>query len=281
MLPLAGVPCALLERDAGGNTSETAFLHWLREYVVRTGPWRLIAFDPLSRFGGPDVEKDNAQGTRFIQALESMATLTGATVLFTHHTTKAPAGESGRGGRGSSSIFDGCRWEATLEPQKATLDDPDARDRLGETRRLRASLKSNYSRKAEPLVLRREDGGPLVPLDDGERETARKALDIKTTKAESKRPEREQREAEKAARDAAKKAEKTTQAAAETAARHSQEEATLAVILRGHAGALTVSFSCREASSRLVASTLGVHVASAKSGCCQMNLRPSTVNVNR
>jgi len=237
VLPLAGVPCALLERDAGGNTSETAFLRWLREYVVRAGPWRLIAFDPLSRFGGPDVEKDNAQGTRFIQALESLATLTGATVLFTHHTTKAPGSESGRGGRGSSSIFDGCRWEATLEPQRVKLDDEDTRERLGELVVL-SFTKSNYSRKAEPLVLRREDGGPLVPLDDGERETARRAMDTKAAKAEAKRVEREQREAEKAAREAAKKAEKDTREAATKAARDSEEEATLTIILREHAGAL-------------------------------------------
>jgi RecA-family ATPase len=237
VLPLAGIPCALLERNASGNTSETTFLHWLYEFAVRAGPWRLIVLDPLSRFGGPDVEKDNAQGTRFIQVLEALATLTGATVIFSHHTTKAPGADSGRGGRGASSIFDGCRWEAMLEPQKIKLDDEEARERLGEVVVL-SFTKSNYSRKAEPLLLRREDGGPLVPLDDVDRETVGKAQDRKAAKAETKKAEREQREAERAARDAAKKVEKATQEAAETTARHAKEEATLVAILREHPGAL-------------------------------------------
>jgi RecA-family ATPase len=162
VVPLAGVPCAFLERDERGNTSETAFLSWVRDYVVKTGPWALIVIDPLSRFAGPEAEKDNAQGTRFIQALESIATATGATVLFSHHT---PKGESGRGGRGSSSIFDGCRWEAMLEAQRVSLDDPDTRERLGELVTLNFT-KSNYAKKADALVLRRAEGGPLVPLDD-------------------------------------------------------------------------------------------------------------------
>jgi sRNA-binding protein len=124
-----------------------------------------------------------------------------------------------------------------LEPQRVKLDDEDTRERLGELVVL-SFTKSNYSRKAEPLVLRREDGGPLVPLDDGERETARRAMDTKAAKAEAKRVEREQREAEKAAREAAKKAEKDTREAATKAARDSEEEATLTIILREHAGAL-------------------------------------------
>jgi RecA-family ATPase len=231
--PLAGVPCALLERDATGNTSETTFLHWLRDYVVRTGPWKLIILDPLSRFGGPDVERDNAIGTRFIQALESLATLTGATVLFTHHTTKAHGAESGRGGRGSSSIYDGCRWEVSLEATKVPLDDPEMRERLGDLVTL-TFTKSNYSRKAEPLALRRDDGGPLVPLEASEHETVQKASDTKAVRAEQRKAEKAERDAEKAASDVARKADRETAKAAQYAA----EEAMLITILREQPGAL-------------------------------------------
>jgi RecA-family ATPase len=234
VLPLAGIPCALLEREASGNTAETAFFIWLKEYVVRAGPWKLIVLDPLSRFGGPDVEKDNAVATRFVQALELLATLTGATVLYSHHTTKAPASESGRGGRGASALYDGCRWEAMLEPQKVKLDDEDARERLGEVVVL-SFTKSNYSRKADPLLLRREDGGPLVPLDQGEQETVGKALDVKATKAEARKAQREQRDAEKAA----KKTAKAAQDAATKAACEKSEEDVLVAILKERPGVLT------------------------------------------
>ena len=187
-LPLAGVPCALLERDANGNSIETAFLHWLRDYIVRAGPWKLVIVDPLSRFAGPDAEKDNAQGTRFVQALESITSLTGATVLFSHHTAKINGGEGGRGGRGSSSIFDGCRWEAAMEQQRIPIDDPDTRERLGELVTL-SFTKSNYSRRADPTTLRRDEGGPLVLLDDVDLETVTRAKDTRGAKVQAKADE--------------------------------------------------------------------------------------------
>ena len=66
-LALAGITCPMIEDGDDG-----AFLVWLREYVKQTGPYALVVADPISRFYGKDAEKDNAAGTRFCQALESL-----------------------------------------------------------------------------------------------------------------------------------------------------------------------------------------------------------------
>jgi hypothetical protein len=141
----------------------------VRRWLVERGPWSLIVFDPLSRFAGPDAEIDNAAATRFVQALESIAGETGATLLASHHTNKT-ARKGGAveavAGRGSSALVDGVRWQCSLAAELLKVEDPDVRERLGELVTWNHT-KSNYSRKAEPVILRRdhESGGALVPLD--------------------------------------------------------------------------------------------------------------------
>ncbi len=167
-VPLAGVACAMLAHDTSGNPIETEFLRWVRS-VAGTKPWKLIVIDPLSRFAGLDAEKDNAEGTRFVQAIESLSTAMGATSLVAHHTNKTGRGNGvevgGEAGRGSSSLHDGFRWQASLGLQTVKLGSSEERERLGQVVTF-AVTKSNYSRKGEPLLLRySEHGGALVPLD--------------------------------------------------------------------------------------------------------------------
>ncbi len=171
VLPLAGLPCPMVEADEKGNAQDAAFLHWLRSYIAQHGPFTLILVDPLSRFAGADAEIDNAAATRFVQALESIATETGATVIVAHHTNKTARGNgaavTGASARGSSAIYDGVRWAAALSSEHVEMGDPDTAARLGELVTL-SIVKSNYSRKGEPLLLRRdqENGGALLPLDE-------------------------------------------------------------------------------------------------------------------
>jgi RecA-family ATPase len=170
VLPLAGVTCPMLELDERRNLREGPFLPWLRGRLASEKGWRLIVVDPLSRFAGPDAETDNAAATRFVQALESVAATTGATVLNPHHTNKLSRSKGaidGTAGRGSTGLFDGARWQCSLGTEQLEIDDPDARERLGEIVTL-AFTKSNYSRRAQPIVLRHDvdNGGALVPLDD-------------------------------------------------------------------------------------------------------------------
>ena len=171
VLPLAGAICAMLERDERGNAAETAFLGWLRMYI-QAGGFRLVVVDPLSRFAGPDAEKDNAAATRFMQALES-CTAADRSILNAHHTNKlsrGPAGTlDGSSGRGSSAFVDGARWQCALAVERIKLDVAEEQAALGEVVTF-AVTKSNYAAKPEPVILRRDTahGGALLPLDEAD-----------------------------------------------------------------------------------------------------------------
>lgn len=176
VLPLSGVPCTMIETDNHGNPQDAAFLLWLRGYVKASGPFDLIIVDPLSRFAGVDAETDNAAATRFVQALESLATETGADVIVCHHTNKtsrqAGTPASGAAARGSSAFYDGVRWAAALTAERVKTEGPEEAAHIGEVVTLTV-VKSNYSMKGDPLLLRRdrEHGGALVPLDQADLET--------------------------------------------------------------------------------------------------------------
>lgn len=189
-LPLAGVPCAMVESDQHRNPIDAPFLVWLRGYLQDHGPFALVIVDPLSRFGGVDAETDNAAATRFVQALESIAVETGATVIVAHHTNKLARGAGskvdGSSARGSSAFYDGVRWAAGMTVER--LETPE-----GTTAELvtLANTKSNYSRKGDPVTLERdeENGGALVPLSSTDRERiaeARKAADPRAKREAAK-----------------------------------------------------------------------------------------------
>ena len=86
MIPLQGVHAPMLETDARGHATEAPFLLWLRDYI-RGGDFRLVVIDPLSRFAGREAETDNAAGTRFVQACESVTPST-TSLLIAHHTNQ-------------------------------------------------------------------------------------------------------------------------------------------------------------------------------------------------
>jgi RecA-family ATPase len=194
-LALAGKACAMLERDAKGNPQETHFLRWLRDYIA-SSPWALIVLDPLSRFAGPDAETDNAQGTRFVEVVESFCEASrGGTALCNHHTNKLARNGKGlvdaTGGRGVTSIGDGFRWEASLTVERFKFGEPEEQERLGKIVTL-AQTKTNYSLDFDPLALRRNQDGRLVPLvaDDVEAvERAKQEAVLRTPKAEARKTE--------------------------------------------------------------------------------------------
>jgi hypothetical protein len=186
VLPLAGVPASFVE-SRNGAFVETDALQAFRSLLDDgMGGWSLIVLDPLSRFAGGDTETDNHAATRFVQAVESLATATGATVLMAHHTTKTSRteGKTGATGiRGASAIHDGVRWAATLDPIAETdvvlLD----------------FVKSNYSKRpglvpllmGEHGVLRRiaPDEYARILADRDKRAEERKAQ----SKGSTKKPE--------------------------------------------------------------------------------------------
>jgi RecA-family ATPase len=235
VLPLCGIECALLERDENRGTRPTTFLDQLRSYLVSSGPWDLIAIDPLSRFGGPDTETDNAAATRFVQVIESIVEATGATVMTAHHTNKLSRGGgpvTGAAGRGASALVDGFRWQASL-----AKGDAENKDLV-----TLAFTKSNYSREADDLILRRDDGGVLRPVGDAELEQITKVMDGSAARAEKAAQREEEREAvriQREEREAAKRAQREQERAAGLAAERTEEERALVTILRQRGGITT------------------------------------------
>lgn len=170
VLPLAGVPVGLVEKDRmTGNVTTTDILDALRKKLTEGGEWSLIALDPLSRWAGAETETDNASATRFIEAAETLVTSPGTpTVLLAHHTPKAD--RKNRTGpstpRGASALYDGARWVATLEAFEPS--DYGAKDgaRLPFDVLELAITKSNYAERGAPLRLTRDrsNSGALRPL---------------------------------------------------------------------------------------------------------------------
>ena len=174
VLPLAGQHVSLTHAaDEHTDSPETAAATELREKMRASGiDWRLVVFDPLSRFAGPDAEKDNAAATRFIETAETFCKLAGGpTVLVVHHSAQHARGDVAKGGRdrdasqvarGATGITDGARWVASLEARHS-----DAGEELEHLAELHV-VKNNYAKPMRrPVILRRnrEHGGALHELD--------------------------------------------------------------------------------------------------------------------
>lgn len=169
VLPLAGVPVALLRRGLAG-LEETPELAAMRRRLTDQAPpqgWALVVLDPLSRWCGPDTESDNEAATRTVQALEGFVVVPGnPTVLAAAHSSKLARRAGAVDTRGVTGITDGLRWEGQLRVQDAEVYFRQA--------------KSNYSRpmpESQEVQLVRDSGGVLrVPsvaeLDAREEEQA-------------------------------------------------------------------------------------------------------------
>lgn len=77
----------------------------------------LIILDTLRRFHGCD-ENDGGSMARLLGHLELIASRTGCSILFLHHTSKAAlwnqAGDQQQASRGSSVLTDNVRWQGYL-----------------------------------------------------------------------------------------------------------------------------------------------------------------------
>jgi hypothetical protein len=162
VLPLYGQGVALTTEidPTTAALPETPRAEELREILrgaAREGrPYSLVILDPLARFAGADVEKDNAAATRFVQVVETFTSeeCGGPNVLGSHHwrkTGKDDDTDSANPIRGASALVDGVRWAATIERLKHLEGAPDLL-------RLRV-VKTNYAPAPEPLILCRPGDG--------------------------------------------------------------------------------------------------------------------------
>jgi RecA-family ATPase len=126
----------------------------------------LIIVDPVARFRGGE-ENLAADATRFVQALQQIRDQLSTSVLCLHHVNKgAGTGGNQNNARGSSAFIDGVR----LVFQLNTLLEPEIRKSYGNPLALPQlltlqSVKSNYGKPAEPMVLARRDDGSLELFD--------------------------------------------------------------------------------------------------------------------
>jgi hypothetical protein len=164
IIPLAGRGVALTADGdpLDGSLPETAFAEEIRALLRNAEdhgrPYSLVILDPLSRFAGAEVEKDNAAATRFVQVVETFTSekCGSPSVLVAHHARKR-SGDKDEDRevadiiRGASALVDGVRWAAVL----AKLPEADG---LPPMLRLRVP-KTNYTAEPAPLYLVRQEQG--------------------------------------------------------------------------------------------------------------------------
>ena len=196
VMALKGLPASFMAEDGDGNPCASQFHAMLCQYVKRRR-FALIIADPLSRYAGKDVEKDTHVGTYFVTLLEALTVAAQSAMLTAHHTPKASRGKGATSdptARGTTALFDGVRSELVLQvdtSHSSKIDDPDVRERLGKIVTLTNS-KSNYGREFEPLLLRRGEDGPLVPLAADDADYVRSL--VEKPKSATRRAEAEERQ---------------------------------------------------------------------------------------
>ena len=182
------------------SETETAFSSTFRARL-KSEKWACIIIDPLSRFAGGDVEKDNSAATRMVQVLEKFSHLQGnPTIVVAHHTRKAPRGDStgaveADDVRGASALKDGARFVAVLEDMERVDEKAPRHVRL-------RVVKNNYGTFPPAVVLTRVEsaGGALRKASDAERDAYEKAKDDAKAakKADDKGRQKEKEKAGKA-----------------------------------------------------------------------------------
>lgn len=134
---------------------------------------RLIVLDTLSRWHTKE-ENSNKDMALLVKRAEWIASVTGASILFLHHSSKSMAKE-GRGDeqqsvRGASSLVDNARWQAAIcgmseDEAKAASPALKLEDRK-HFRRFVVS-KQNHGLPMSDVWLQRKDGGVLVRVEIG------------------------------------------------------------------------------------------------------------------
>ncbi len=122
-----GRPAPLMKLN-GNNPAWTDAFEWLKAEVEEFRP-ELVVVDPKSMFYGLD-ENSNDHCTQWVNTLKAL-TINGASVLFSHHVTKALSGALElTGARGGSALVDGSRFAANMrhltedDAKKYDIDEP-------------------------------------------------------------------------------------------------------------------------------------------------------------
>ena len=163
-----GTNTLLTKRDTSGEVSLTDIVQRILLMTEQVTDLKLIVIDPASRFRGGE-ENSNEAATRFVEALETLAKQTGATVMIAHHTNKgsySQDNEPGQGAsRGASALTDGLRWQMNLgRLTPAQLSSIGASKDQGGHYVAATVTKTNYSAFPAPVLLERLDDGYLTAI---------------------------------------------------------------------------------------------------------------------
>ncbi|CAN7266698.1 AAA family ATPase [Acidovorax sp. LjRoot38] len=158
----------LTKRETTGEVSATCIVRRIAALAGQIENLKLIVIDPASRFRGGE-ENSNEDATRFIEALETLAKHTGATVLIAHHTNKGSYGGDGEPGqgasRGASALTDGLRLQMNLSRASDKQLGAIGASKDQASRYLAAKVtKTNYSAYPPPVILERLDNGYLTAV---------------------------------------------------------------------------------------------------------------------
>jgi regulatory protein RepA len=155
ILPLLGYAFDVMTQD---------WYDWVLEQARGT---RLLVVDTLRRIHTLD-ENNSGDMAGLLSQLERIVRLTGCTIIFLHHSSKASAmqgqGDMQQASRGSSVLVDNIRWQsymATMTRDEAKKYDVHE-DRRGFFVRWGVS-KQNYGKPIAECWLQRHEGGVLLP----------------------------------------------------------------------------------------------------------------------
>jgi hypothetical protein len=102
----------LMKLDFGNPVITDAYKR-LQNKIEDVKP-KLVILDPKSQFYGLE-ENSNDYNTQWTNSLKRLTNINGATVLFTHHVTKASNGLLNQSAaRGGGALTDNCRWVANM-----------------------------------------------------------------------------------------------------------------------------------------------------------------------
>lgn len=153
-LGLDGEEVAFLHKSQDGNITSTPFFAQLQQALSRDD-WRLVVLDPLSYFGGPEVEGDPYVATTLIRCGAKLTKSPGGpAVLFSAHSRKKQQGFGTKldsdDTRGSSAIVDGSRWVCSVGKRSESII------------ALKVT-KTNYTVAGDEVLLARGLGGVMRP----------------------------------------------------------------------------------------------------------------------
>jgi RecA-family ATPase len=158
----------LLIEPVIGKSPNIMSLDWFDALKRAAEGRRLMVLDTLRRF---HIEDENASGpmAQVIGRMEAIASDTGCSIIFLHHTSKTAivtgAGDQQQASRGSSVLVDNIRWQSYLSGMTQAEEESLGMDIGQRSHFVRFGVsKANYGAPFNACWFRRYEGGVLKPV---------------------------------------------------------------------------------------------------------------------